>query len=117
MDAEPAEPEARMTSWLRSGIDAPVLRLDQPGSRLRIHYRRTGITTRMLIIARIDDAGNTLWSAETGIGDLHQILPDPAVTALIGDRPPIPDRATQPVITFVDSRTGNVRTESLVFGR
>lgn len=118
IDTDPAEPDARMTSWLRSAVDAPELRLEQPGSRVRIHYRRTGVgVSRVLIAARIDDAGQVVWSADTGIDELQQILPDPGIIGFIGTTPAEPGKYPRPIISFVDTRSGAVRTESLEFGR
>ncbi len=116
-EIEPAEADARDTSWLRSGVDGPELRLQNPDSRIRIHRRKIDITQRMLVVTRIDDEGRELWSMETGIDTLHQILPDPKVLAFIGTRPPIPDKVPEPIITFVDTADGAVRTESLLFGK
>jgi hypothetical protein len=117
IDAEPVEADARDTAWLRAGVDQTELRLESPPGRLLVFRRKTGLTTRMLVVARVDDTGKTRWSVETGIDDLRQVLPDRHYPAFIGARPAAANTVPETIITFVDVASGGVRTESLEFGR
>jgi hypothetical protein len=66
-----------------------------------------------VMAARIDSTGTVTWSVDTGIGDLRQVLPDPATPAFIGERPKIPDKLSEPILVIVDAATGRVTTHSL----
>lgn len=117
IEAEPVKADARAPAWLRTGVDGDELRLDSPSSRLLVFRRNTGITTRMLVVARVADSGQMLWSVETDIDDLQQILPDATFPAFVGTGPATANSVPEQMITFVDTSSGTVRTGSLQFGR
>ena len=63
----------------------------------------------------MDTAGKILWKTDTGIEryKLEQILPDARFTALIGTRPPVPDKVSEPILVVVDHQSGTASTVSL----
>jgi len=73
------------------------------------------VKTRIPGVAGVEDSGETLWMVETGIDGLQQILPDALFPAFIGTQPTTADKVPEPVISFVDTHSGTVRTESLQF--
>ena len=66
-----------------------------------------------VMAARVDSSGSAAWTVDTGIGTLLQVLPDPATPALIGERPRIPDKVSEPILVIVDAATGRITTHSL----
>lgn len=100
-------------AFVRDGVDGPKLTLTQPDSALVTFWRKQDLLQRMLFVSRVDPNGKTLWEAETGIGDLQQILPDRSVVAFIGTRPRVPDKVPEPILTLVDNATGAVTERSL----
>jgi hypothetical protein len=66
-----------------------------------------------LVVSRVDRAGKIVWTTDTGIGELREILPDPETPALIGDRPRVPDQVPEPILVVVDAGTGRLVVQSL----
>lgn len=66
-----------------------------------------------IMVARIDSSGSVAWTVDTGIGTLHQVLPDPQTPALIGERPRVPDKVSEPILVIMDAATGGLTTHSL----
>jgi hypothetical protein len=97
--------------------------LDDAGPELRAKYTRAsyirgsapGLYTYLtkpglygtVVIA------STNWTLETGLYRLDQILPDPEHLAVIGTKPPIPDKLSEPFLMLIDTRTGQASTHSL----
>ncbi len=97
--------------FVRVEIDGAILSL-VGGARLRLHEtKRYGAGT--VIASAIDASGATLWSVDTGIGKLLDILPDAEWPALVGERPRIPDKLSEPILVTIDARSGKLRTHSL----
>jgi hypothetical protein len=90
------------------------LRLENPDSALMIHTSAPG-GTGTLVVSRVDYQGNLVWSTDTGLDRfrLKQILPGDGVLAFIGERPPIPDKLSEPLIVLVESKTGKLTSHSL----
>jgi hypothetical protein len=101
-------------AFLRMNDKAEPLRLENPSSALMIHTAASG-GPRTLVVSRVDDQGNLLWSTDTGLDrfSLKQILPGADVLAFIGERPPIPNKLSEPLIVLVESRTGKLTSHSL----
>lgn len=68
-----------------------------------------------VVVSRKDAQGKVLWSTNTNLDrfTLKQILPGPQVIALIGERPPIPDKLSEPLLVLVDVNTGRLTSHSL----
>ena len=66
-----------------------------------------------VMVTRVDSAGNSGWSVDTGIGTLRQVLPDPLTPAFIGERPRIPDQVPEPILVVLDAASGRLVTHSL----
>ena len=99
-------------AYVRESSDAPPLR-PTPDSMLLTYWRKTASLQRMLFVARVEAGGRALWETETGIGDLHQVLPDKEALALLGTRPRQPDQVPEPVLVIVRSDSGRISTHSL----
>jgi hypothetical protein len=98
--------------FVRTARDGELLRLADPAGLLLVHesqrYRAGTVQ-----LSRIDDDGRVLWRCDTGIGALHQVLPDAARPAFVGTRPKVPDVLPEPILVVVDSRNGAMTTRSL----
>ncbi|NOT40704.1 MAG: hypothetical protein HOP13_09445 [Alphaproteobacteria bacterium] len=101
-------------AFLRMNAKSEPLRVSEPASTLMIHTSGQGGAST-LVVSRVDDQGNLLWSTDTGLDrfSLKQILPGQDVLAFIGTRPPIPDKLSQPLIVLVESKTGKLTSHSL----
>ena len=90
------------------------LRLTNPDSALMIHTSAPG-QAGTLVVSRVDMQGKLLWSTDTGLHrfSLKQILPGEDVLAFVGERPPIPDKLSEPLIVLVDTQTGKLTTYTL----
>lgn len=66
-------------------------------------------------IARVNMDGTLAWSRDTGIDRflLQQILPGNESTVLIGPRPAVPNKVSEPLMVIVPHATGALRVESL----
>lgn len=85
-----------------------------PGARLSFQSSAPGLGGA-LVVSRLDAQGKVQWSTNTNLNrfTLKQILPGPQVIALIGERPPIPDKLSEPLLVLVDAKTGKLTTHSL----
>lgn len=97
---------------VRATRDGDTLRLADPNSVLVLH--RPGQTSGgTLAVTRVDRGGRPTWQAETGFGELDQVLPDAKVVSLIGRRPAVPDKVSEPLLVTIDLAAGRVATRSL----
>ncbi|MBL8696460.1 MAG: hypothetical protein JNJ88_20350 [Planctomycetes bacterium] len=99
---------------LRRDADSKPVRLTQPEGVLILYNTDEG-SKSTASLARVDDAGAVLWNVDTGLDrfSLAQILPSTDYVAFIGNRPPIPDKVSEPLIVLVNVRTGKHHTHSL----
>ena len=67
------------------------------------------------IVMRMDTAGEVLWRVDTGISrlGLQQVLPGEESIALVGPRPPVPGKVSEPLLVIVDHASGRQVTHSL----
>jgi hypothetical protein len=103
-----------------SMLNAGFVRAERYGEILRLAgggflllYETTPNLDRTIIAARVDGTGRIVWTVDTGIGDLHAILPDPTLPALSGEPPMTPDKVPEPRLVVLDAAAGNVTTRSL----
>jgi hypothetical protein len=98
-------------AFLLTMPEANPIRLSNPDSFLMIHTVKAGIYGTV-VISRIDTMGNVIWKTDTGLDrfKLQQILPDDRHVALIGPRPPIPGKVSQPMLAIIDTHSGKLST-------
>jgi hypothetical protein len=97
---------------VRATRDGGPLQLTGPDSVLVVHRLGAGHTDPF-VVTRVDRNGRPAWKAETGVGELDQVLPDAKVLSLIGRRPAVPDRVSEPLLVTIDLAAGRVATRSL----
>lgn len=66
--------------------------------------------------AHVDAQGRIGWRADTGIGELQEVLPDPARPAFVGTRPNVPGRVPEPILVILDAASGSLVSHSLWVG-
>ena len=103
-----------------SMLNAGFVRAERYGEILRLAgggflllYETTPNLARTIMAARVDGAGRIVWTVDTGIGELHAILPDPAFPALSGEPPMIPDKVPEPRLVVLDAASGRIAVHSL----
>lgn len=107
-----ADTEYRTGAFIRSGRDATILRLSEPDSVL-LTWRTSYLKDGTNLVARIALDGQVLWTSDTGIDYLKQILPGAEQTAFLGERPPVPNKVPEPILVLVHTATGATTTISL----
>ncbi len=107
-----SETEYRAGAFIRSARGSAILRLTQPDSVL-LTWRTSHLKDGTTLVARIEPNGQILWTADTGIDYLKQILPGVEMTAFIGERPPVPGKVPEPILVLVNTATGGITTHSL----
>jgi len=95
---------------LASAAGSAPMRLSQPDGFLVTYLAKPGGT---LLLARVDLDGKRVWTANTGISELDQILPGATSVAFIGKKAPVPDKVAEPVLVVVNNRSGAVSSRSL----
>ena len=100
-------------AYVRQDYGQPPMRLSNPESSLLLFWRKTDALQRMLFLARVTADGTILWETQTGIDKLQQILPDHSAPALIGSRPQLPGKVSEPILVVVDASTGRLDQRSL----
>ncbi len=78
-----------------------------------ITYRTQRGFDGTIVVARVDATGTPLWTANTGIADLDQILPDASTPTFIGRKPRIPDKVQEPVLAIINAQSGAISSHSL----
>ncbi len=101
-------------AFLRMDDKSEPIRLRDPDGALVIYTSAPGLKGT-LMVARVDNGGRVLWSADTSIDrfTLRQILPGEEMVAFVGTRLPAPDKVSEPLLVLVDNRTGALQTHSL----
>ena len=97
---------------VRATRDGGLLELSGPDSVLVVHRRGPGHNDP-LAVTRVDRTGRSTWKAETGLGELDQVLPGTQILSLIGRRPAVPDKVSEPLLVTIDLNAGQVATHSL----
>ena len=109
-----SETAYRNAGCLRIDDASEPLRVQNPPGALMI-YTQGSALDGVLVVARVDEAGRVLWTAQTGLDryTLRQILAGEGVSAFVGARLPTPGRVSEPLLVFVDHATGAVTTHTL----
>jgi len=93
--------------------DAPgPLRLSAPDGFL-LTYWTSRLPTGHAMVARIDLAGNALWTADTGLRQFEQVLPDAEAFAFIGRRHE-ENKVGEPLLVYLNHQNGALTTRSLL---
>jgi hypothetical protein len=104
--------EYRAANFLRAKPGGALLRASNPGSVFLLHRTGTELFAPFTL-TRMSSDGKPLWSIATGIGRLQQVLPGADSIALIGERPPVPNKVPEPILVLVSVATGSTNTVSL----
>lgn len=104
--------EYRAATFLRAKPGGTLLRASNPDSVFLLHRAGTELFAP-LTLTRLAPAGNAIWNSATGIGRLTQVLPGADRIALIGERPPAPNKVPEPILVLINPTTGATNTISL----
>ncbi len=99
--------EYRAATFLRAKPGGSVRHEAQPDSFFLLHRVGTEPLAPFTLV-RIAPDGKPLWNTATGIGRLAQVLPGPDCIALLGERPPVPNKVSEPIVTLVNVASGAV---------
>lgn len=104
-------------------LNAAFLRMDAaseplrpaPGAGALMLYTSAPGLQGKLMMARVDDGGRVVWQVDTELDRfrLQQIMPGEKVTALVGTRLPVPNKASEPLLVTVEHATGKCEIYSL----
>jgi hypothetical protein len=98
---------------LRETPSGKVLRLEGPDGYL-LTYRSTRGLYGTMVLARVTEDGKVLWTVDTDLQDVEQILPGWDTTSVIGKRlPKVPDEVRGPTLVKVNMETGATHSHSL----
>ncbi len=107
-----SEAEYRAATFLRAKPGGTILRAQNPDSAFLLY--RTGMELfAPFTLTRLASDGNAIWNSATGIGRLAQVLPGADRIALIGERPPLPNQVSEPILVLINTTTGATNTVSL----
>ena len=88
-------------------------KLASPDSQLLVHRSTRGVFGTEQI-SRVTPDGKLLWTADTSLQDVDQIIPTPTHSVFIGrEAPAKPDAFRPAVLVIVDNRTGALSTHPL----
>jgi hypothetical protein len=97
---------------VRSARDSRLLMLTNPSGALFI-YQTGSILHATWRIARLDTEVHDVWTRETGLREIGQIMPDPGNLVLIGKLPAPQGKVPEAVTVIIDVATGAITTRSL----
>ncbi len=107
-----AETEYRAATFLRARPGGTILRATNPDSVFLLYRTGTELFAP-LTLTRLAPDGKAVWNSATGIGRLEQVLPGEEVIALIGERPAVPNKVSEPILVLINNGTGQTQTNSL----
>lgn len=98
---------------IRESPGGKPLRLQGPESVL-LTYRSTRGLYGTMVLARVTEDGRILWTVDTDLQDVEQILPGTETMAVIGKKlPKAPDEVRGPTLVIVNVETGAAHPHSL----
>ncbi|MCB1123780.1 MAG: hypothetical protein KJT03_19655 [Verrucomicrobiae bacterium] len=102
------------TAFIRSGAEAPPIRLSAPDGFLFIYTSNPGLKGT-LMAGRMDASGTLIWKTDTGLDRfrLQQILPDTRYLVFVGPPLPEPDVVSPILLAILDTETGALSSVSL----
>ncbi len=96
---------------LRQQAEPKPLLLSNPDSVIVLHWSKIG-SQGTLVAARVTFDGKPIWSVDTGIANLDQVLPGVLLTAFIA-KGPLSDGKPVPHLVIIDSNTGRFTASQL----
>jgi hypothetical protein len=109
---EPLDSDSMMNAgFVRATRYGDILRM--AGGGFLLLWESTPSLDRHIMAARVDGAGKVVWTVDTGLGELFEILPDPEFPAFVGERPMVPEHVPGPILLVVDAATGQLTAHSL----
>lgn len=110
--AKLSEKEYRAATFLRAKPGGPIHRATNPDSVFLLHRAGTELFAPYTV-TRLAHDGQELWSVDTGLGRLEQVLPGENIILLKGERPPVPNKASEPILVLVNAASGATNVVSL----
>jgi len=107
-----SEMEYRAATFLRAKPGGTLLRATDPDSLFLLSRPGTELFAP-LTLTRLAPDGTAIWKSATGIGRLAQVLPGADCITLIGERPPVPNKVSEPILVMINPKTGATNTISL----
>ena len=96
---------------VREAAEPRPLLLSDPGSVIVLHWSKVG-AEGTLVAARVTFEGKSIWSIDTGIADLDQVLSGVPSTAFIGKGPASGGKPVANLV-IIDTKTGAVAASQL----
>ncbi len=107
-----SETEYRKATFLRTKPGGPILQAPNPDSVFLLHCTGKELFAPYTL-TRLTPDGKAIWNTATGIGRLEQVLPGSDVIALIGERPPVPNKVSEPILVLLNAMNGEIKTVTL----
>jgi hypothetical protein len=104
--------EYRAATFLRAKPGGAILQAQNPDSLFLLHRAGKELFAPFTL-TRIAPDGKPIWETTTGIGRLQQALPGADNIALIGERPPVPNKVPEPILVLINTASGTTNTISL----
>jgi hypothetical protein len=104
--------EYRAATFLRAQPGGILLRATNPDSAFLLHRTGTELFAPFTL-TRVASDGNAAGPTGTGIGRLQQVLPGADFIALIGERPPVANKVSEPILVLINTTSGATNTVSL----
>lgn len=98
--------------FLRAAAHGPLLSLGD-GDVLALYWTKP-YRAGALSVARVAPSGAVRWRTQTEIGALDEALPDASRLALIGARPRVEGKVSEPLLVVIDMQTGRAAARSLL---
>ena len=114
-DGAPAAPQGadiHHPAFLRTRHYGEPLVLEG-GDFLRIHDTKP-YRAGFVVVSRVTAAGDKVWSIETALGRVEEVLPDKNYPALLGERPREEGKIPEPLLVVIDAKAGTAAVHSLL---
>ena len=106
-------PGCKRPALLLSAPNGIPVTLTGPNSVLVLHRSNSGVFGTELLSRTAPD-GKTIWTVDTGLQDVTQILPSDPFTVFLGQQPPeVPDAFRPPYLVIVNNQSGTATTHPL----
>lgn len=96
-------------AFMRGIKGGSVVRFTNPDGFLVVHEQGDPVHPSMCL-SRLNLDGSIVWTADTKIGRLTQVLPHEYLPAFVGE---LPQQLTEPLLAVIDLKTGAAKTKSL----
>ncbi len=99
----------RNGAFMRGTAGGDVVKFTNPDGFLVVH-EGGDVVHPTVCLSRVSSDGTVVWTADTTIGRLTQVLPHGRLPAFVGE---LPQQLTEPLLAVVHLKDGTVRTKSL----